>query len=60
MCVWYKHNLGVLRVLCPVMVTFQNVTKHFSYYKICQDQPVMFSFDFKIKLLSLNVGHDLS
>ena len=46
----------------------ENVTKHFSHYKICQDQPVMASFDFipsrqnlnKIKLLSLNVGHDLS
>ena len=68
MCVWYKHNLDVLRVLSPVMVTFQNVTKQFSYCKFCQDQPVMFSFHFipsrqnlnKIKLLSLNVGHDLS
>ena len=68
MCVWYKHNLGVLRVLSPVMLTFQNATKHFSYCKFCQDQPVMFSFDFipstqnlnKIKLLSLNIGHDLS
>ena len=68
MCIWYKHNFGVLRILSPVMVIFQNVTKHFSHCKICQDQPVMFSFDFisstqnlnEIKLLSLNEGHDLS
>ena len=23
MCIWYKHNLGVLRIVSPVMVTFQ-------------------------------------
>ena len=50
------------------MVTFQDVTKNFFHCKICQDQPAMFPLDFipsrqnlnKIKLLSLNVGHDLS
>ena len=70
LCVYgiYKHNFGVLRILSPVMVIFQNVTKHFSHCKICQDQTVMFSFDFipstqnlnEIKLLSSNEGHDLS
>ena len=40
LCVYgiYKHYFGVLRILSPVMVIFQNVTKHFSHCKICQDQ----------------------
>ena len=69
MCIWYKHNLGFLRIVSPVMVTFQkkilqNISLIIKFVKI---NPLwLHSFIpsrqnlNKIKLLSLNVGHDLS